>query len=281
MPIYNQRWLREHQAVPTEVGWIRPTTGELLKCQKGIEYSVPEQPIFKSAKYGNLPDFVVIDPITRSGSFTFDYTINEPDYEPISIVPSSFYSTPICEYEVLRDKKKIQVNVSDVRYDGQSNMFYLHVEGQSATTGLLASNTVYFSIDYPDASINKVVPIGNLDKTIYIYKSTGNRASSYFSYRVYDTIVQYEKSDVEVEILDYTGESTITTIVKSWSSITNIVDILSTDGKLKDGETFKVNLKVKNIPFTEQIKFTVKSSDRYLPKPFEEMTDEDWKQLEE
>lgn len=33
---YPQRWLREHGAVATERGWERPTTQEILKCQKGL-----------------------------------------------------------------------------------------------------------------------------------------------------------------------------------------------------------------------------------------------------
>lgn len=47
---YPQRWLREHQAVPTEQGWKREN-GELLKVQKGLEIDEeeivdpePEQP---------------------------------------------------------------------------------------------------------------------------------------------------------------------------------------------------------------------------------------------
>lgn len=38
---YPQRWLREHQAVPTEQGW-KLENGELLKVQKGLEIVDPE-----------------------------------------------------------------------------------------------------------------------------------------------------------------------------------------------------------------------------------------------
>lgn len=38
---YPQRWLREHGAVATERGWERPTTQEILKCQKGLLEEVP------------------------------------------------------------------------------------------------------------------------------------------------------------------------------------------------------------------------------------------------
>ena len=38
---YPQRWLREHQAVPTEQGWKREN-GELLKVQKGLEIDEEE-----------------------------------------------------------------------------------------------------------------------------------------------------------------------------------------------------------------------------------------------
>lgn len=33
---YPQRWLREHKAIPSDRGWERATTGEILKCQKGL-----------------------------------------------------------------------------------------------------------------------------------------------------------------------------------------------------------------------------------------------------
>lgn len=38
---YPQRWLREHQAVPTEQGW-KLENGELLKVQKGLEIDEEE-----------------------------------------------------------------------------------------------------------------------------------------------------------------------------------------------------------------------------------------------
>lgn len=44
---YPQRWLREHGAVATERGWERPTTQEILKCQKGLleEGQEPEEEV--------------------------------------------------------------------------------------------------------------------------------------------------------------------------------------------------------------------------------------------
>lgn len=33
---YPQRWLREHEAIPSVKGWERMSTGEILKCQKGL-----------------------------------------------------------------------------------------------------------------------------------------------------------------------------------------------------------------------------------------------------
>lgn len=33
---YKERWLREHAAITSPEGWRRSTTGELLKCQKGL-----------------------------------------------------------------------------------------------------------------------------------------------------------------------------------------------------------------------------------------------------
>lgn len=41
---YPQRWLREHGAVATERGWERPTTQEILKCQKGLIEEVEPVP---------------------------------------------------------------------------------------------------------------------------------------------------------------------------------------------------------------------------------------------
>lgn len=42
---YPQRWLREHGAVATERGWERPTTQEILKCQKGLLEEVPPEEV--------------------------------------------------------------------------------------------------------------------------------------------------------------------------------------------------------------------------------------------
>lgn len=270
MPIYNQRWLREHQAVPTPLGWKRHNTTEMLKMQKGLEHLMPEQPIFKSSKFKITNRIVVINPETNTGTFTYTYTIDESDYEPILIEPSNSGNKNI-DYTVDRASKTITCTINNLTVDGDSTQLYLYVEGQRSSN---VYETIYFSIDYPNPTFNRVY-VGSTSRTFYINNSASYVGNGYFGYRVFDTILPYEKEDVEV-VIEYTGSATITSKVSVYSSIGNLIDIYSRD--LMEGEEFYVYLKVKGVT-SEKIKFVTKNLITNTEfKPFEELTE--FEQLE-
>lgn len=265
MPIYNQRWLREHQAVPTELGWKRHNTNEMLKMEKGLDTGgdVP-QPIFRGAKILNVPKTVKVDPITFKTTFTFDYEIDEVDYEPISIVPVVRDNALPCTFVVDRVNKKIECNFSDVNVDGKNIWMHLYVEGNMATPII---NSVYFSIDYQNPTVNRVILYGGAYRIYYNEITKKGRAS--YGFRVYDTVIEYEKEDVEV-IIEYDGNGIVTSSVPIWSSVGNLIYI-DISGDIKEGEEIGVTASVKGVK-SAQSKIVVTFDKNNASKIFDEMT---------
>lgn len=63
---YPQRWLQEHEAIPTDLGWTR-ANGELLKCQYGI--------VFDGGGDGDGGDGGDDEPLTPG--FVFDFPLTK------------------------------------------------------------------------------------------------------------------------------------------------------------------------------------------------------------
>ena len=266
MPIYTQRWLREHQAVPTELGWKRHNSNEMLKMQKGLATSQPEQPVFISSTMKNIVSIAKVDPETFISRFTFDYIINEPEYEPILIEPICRDNVVSFDYEIDREKRQITCIGKDITVDGRNVWMQLYVEGRLCTN---LYNSVYFSIDYKNPTINKVSIYGGSQ---YVYINNGGKGRTNYGYRVYDTILTYEKEDVEV-FVEYEGKGIITPSVIRWSSVGNLIYI-DVEGDVEEGEQFYSYVQVKGVKSTK-FKHTITFNRNNQTKLFDEMTDEE------
>lgn len=244
MPIYDQRWLREHNAVPTDRGWTRPTTGELLKCQKYLEHSVPDQPILKSVTMYDVPQYVLVDPLSFKSDVKIKYRIDEPDYKPINVDPRmSLGGGLIMTPKVDEELKEITYQFSNVRVDGSSARLELIVDGKRTTRYY---ETVYFSINYENPKVTAIY-LSDLLKTIFFYNDTGKGRSSNY-YRVFDTVFHYEHDDVET-IIEYNGNGNVYTTRPSSNSPNNINNsiYLHIEGDMKDGEEIKLQIKIGDV----------------------------------
>ena len=79
---YPQRWLREHKAITSAEGWRRPTTKELLKCQKGLD--VTEPPKLTSVTITGVPATIQLS-AENTASVTVSFTHVDAEYVPVSI----------------------------------------------------------------------------------------------------------------------------------------------------------------------------------------------------
>lgn len=260
MPIYNQRWLREHKAVPTDRGWKRSTSNEMLKMQKGLNVIVPEQPIFISSTMYDVPKYVLVDPVSLDTQVKVKYKIDEPDYEPMNIEPRfSVANGLIMDYVVDTKNKEITYNFHNVRADGSSTRLELYVEGKRSTN---IYETVYFSLNHPNPKVVAIY-LSDLLKTLYVYKSNGYKGHSSNFYRVFDTVYHYEHDDVEV-LIDYDGEGNVYATRPNSNSPTNINNSVwvHAEGDVKSGEIIKVRIKIGDVISNEVI-FKVSVVERY------------------
>lgn len=102
---YPQRWLREHNAIPTDKGWKRATTHELLKCQKGLELENVEE--FKdqvyTANFIETPQFLFSED---------NYLLQElPSFT--EFYGTDFYTRNQYTFEVSTDKKTITLDIPE------------------------------------------------------------------------------------------------------------------------------------------------------------------------
>lgn len=100
---YPQRWLREHHAVPTVLGWERPNTHELLKCQKGLDVEPEESSLDQkyTAAFNATPQFL----------YSADHYLLRETPEFLDFYGTDFYNRDQFTFEVSQDKKTMTVNV--------------------------------------------------------------------------------------------------------------------------------------------------------------------------